>query len=122
MARSRKASLTLQEAQQRLELREGEPLQNSEQTLIGGRSLVDSLNSDLPELIGIAEQVMSTATKALDQARSTLRTAQQAISPDSPLYYELNSTLRELKTAATAIRVFAEYIQRNPNALLTGNH
>jgi paraquat-inducible protein B len=116
------ATLTLQEAQKRLELREGEPLQTLNQTLSGGRNLVDNLNRDLPQLVAAAEQVMGTVTKALDQAQATLRTAQQAISPDSPLYYELNSTLRELKTAATAIRVFAEYIQRNPNALLTGNH
>jgi paraquat-inducible protein B len=118
---SSEASLTLQEARDRLQLREGEPLQTLNGTLLDGRRLIDNLNNSLPVLIATAEQVMKTITTALDQASTTLRSAQSAISPDSPLYYELNSTLRELKTAATAIRVFAEYIQRNPSALLTGN-
>jgi len=115
------ASLTLQEAHDRLQMREGEPLQTLNGTLMDGRRLIDNLNNSVPVLIATAEQVMKTITTALDQAAITLRSAQSAISPNSPLYYELNNTLRELKTAATAIRVFAEYIQRNPSALLTGN-
>jgi len=122
MNASSEASLTLQDARDRLQLREGEPLQTLNGTLTDGRRLIDNLNNNLPVLIATAEQVMKTTTTALDQASTTLRSAQSAISPDSPLYYELNSTLRELKTAATAIRVFAEYIQRNPSALLSGNH
>ena len=122
MSTSDQASLTLQEARKRLELREGEPMQNLNGVLVDGRRLVDNLNGNLPQLVAAAEQVLATVSKALNQADATLQTAQQAIAPSSPLYYQLNNTLRELKGAATAIRIFAEYIQRNPNALLTGNH
>jgi hypothetical protein len=65
--------------------------------------------------------VLAKASTALDQAQSFLLAAQRVISPSSPIYFELNSTLTEFKSAARAVRVFAEYIQRNPNALLTGN-
>ena len=119
---SDQANLTLQEAHKRLELREGEPMQNLNGALVDGRRLIDKINGDLPQLVAAAEQALATVSKALNQADAMLLTAQRAIAPDSPLYYQLNSTLRELKLAATAIRVFAEYIQRNPNALLTGNH
>jgi len=122
MNTSSQASLTLQEARDRLQLREGEPLQNLNGVLVDSRRLVDNVNNDLPGLVSAAEQAMRTATTALDQATKTLQTAQQDISPQSPLYYQLDSTLRELEAAATAIRVFAEYIQRNPSALLSGNH
>ena len=81
-----------------------------------------TLDRTVPPLLAAAQPVMAKMSAALDQAYLTLRTAQGVISPDSPLMYQLNSTLRELKAAVTAIRIFAEYIQRNPNALLTGNH
>ena len=119
---SNQASLTLQEARKRLELREGEPMQNLNQTLVSGRELMNSLNRSLPQFIAEARPVMAKTARALDAAYLTLQTAQRVIGPDSPLLYELNSTLRELKAAVTAVRIFAEYIQRNPNALLTGNH
>jgi phospholipid/cholesterol/gamma-HCH transport system substrate-binding protein len=122
MAASGQARLTLKEAQSRLELRAGEPLQSLNETLVDARRLVDNVDGNLPQLIADAQRITRSASGALDQAESTLRTAQRAISPDSPLYVELNSTLQELRTAATAIRVFAEYIERNPGALLTGKH
>jgi phospholipid/cholesterol/gamma-HCH transport system substrate-binding protein len=122
LSTSDQARLTLLEAQKRLQLREGEPMDNLNKTLLDSRVLIGNLNHGLPPLIAAAQQVMAKAGTALDQASATLRTAQSAIAPTSPLYYQLDLTLRELKGAATAIRVFAEYIQRNPNALLTGNH
>ena len=121
MGASSDASRMLQEARKRLELREGEPLQNLNIVLLQGRKLVDDLDRDLPRLVGPALQMLAKTSAALDQAQSLFLAAQRVISPGSPIYFELNSTLTELKSAARAIRVFAEYIQRNPNALLTGN-
>ena len=115
------ASQMLQEARKRLELRDGEPMQNLNVVLLQSRKLVDDLNRDLPRLIGPMVQALTKTTATLDQAQALVVAAQRFISPGSPIYYELNSTLTEFKSAARAIRVFAEYIQRNPNALLTGN-
>lgn len=42
------------------------------------------------------------------------------ISPESDMRYELQSSLRELGQAARSLRVFMNYLERNPNALLTG--
>ena len=115
------ASQMLQEARKRLELRDGEPMQNLNVVLLESRKLVDDLNRDLPRLIGPMVQALTKTTATLDQAQALVVAAQRLVSPGSPIYYELNSTLTEFKAAARAIRVFAEYIQRNPNALLTGN-
>jgi len=115
------ASQMLQEARKRLELREGEPMQNLNVVLLQSRKLVDDLNRDLPRLIGPMVQVLTKTTATLDQAQALVVAAQRFVSPGSPVYFELTSTLAEFKSAARAIRVFAEYIQRNPNALLTGN-
>jgi len=115
------ASLTLQEAQKRLELREGEPMQNLNETLTDARAFMANLSGNMPQLVRAAGQVLKAANAALSQADAVLRTAQLAISPSSPVYFELVSTLREFKFAAAAVKVLAEYLQRNPSAVLTGN-
>jgi paraquat-inducible protein B len=114
------ANLTLTEARSRLQLRPGEPMQKLNDTLDSTKRLVDNADRNLPQLLAAAHQVLKAATSALNQADSMLSAAQRSISPSSPLYFELNGTLRELRSAATAIRVFAEYIQRNPSAFVTG--
>lgn len=42
------------------------------------------------------------------------------ISPESDFRYEFETTLRELSRTAQSIRLLADYLERNPNALLTG--
>ena len=56
----------------------------------------------------------------LGAASKALGAVQGTVSPNSALYFQLNDTLRQIALAATEIRVFAAYLQRNPNALLTG--
>ena len=114
------ATATLKEAQARLQLRPGEPAQNLNDALLDVRRVLAQVDRALPPLFVTAGETQKAAIAALDQARATLVTAQGVIAPTSPLYYEINNTLKELKSAATAIRIFAEYIQRNPSALLNG--
>jgi paraquat-inducible protein B len=42
------------------------------------------------------------------------------LDPDSSMRFEFEKMLRELSRAAQSIRVLADYLERNPNALLTG--
>lgn len=42
------------------------------------------------------------------------------IAPESAARYELQSLLRELRQTAKSLRTFVNYLERNPNALLTG--
>ncbi len=116
------ATALLREAQARLELRPGEPLQNLNDTLGDARKLLNNVDAGWPQILAAAVQALKTAHTTLGQTDAVLKSAQAALTPSSPVYFELVSTLRELKYAATAIKVFAEYIQRNPSALLTGNH
>ncbi|HUK09455.1 MAG TPA: MlaD family protein [Stellaceae bacterium] len=82
--------------------------------------LLSNADADLPQLVAAAQQVMKSANIALSQADQTLRAAQNVVSPDAPVFYEITSTLREIKSAASSLRLLAEYLERNPNALLTG--
>ncbi|MGB0744240.1 MAG: MlaD family protein [Opitutales bacterium] len=42
------------------------------------------------------------------------------MAPDGSLRYELESMLRELSRAARSIRALADYLEENPNSILTG--
>jgi phospholipid/cholesterol/gamma-HCH transport system substrate-binding protein len=116
------ADSLLREAEARLELRPGEPLQNLNEFLIDGRSLVNNVNRAWPGLVAAAELMLKTVDGTLDKAATLLNIAQVDIAPSSPLYFETLSILREARFAANAIKVLAEYLQRNPSAVLTGNH
>jgi len=105
-----------------------QPLSNSiigtsdqaNKTFVDAQKLLENANDDLPKLVAAALVVMNKAGSAVDQADLTLRGAQKILKPDSPLYVEINQTLQDLRATSTAIRAFAEYLQRNPSALLTG--
>jgi paraquat-inducible protein B len=54
------------------------------------------------------------------QAQSTLAAADGLVGADAPMRYDLNALLKELTGAARSIRVFADYLERHPDALLRG--
>jgi paraquat-inducible protein B len=67
-------------------------------------------------LVNTAAAVLST----LEQMRQTLTSAQQLITPNAPVGYELLKTLRELSEAARSLRGLTDYLERHPNAVLFG--
>jgi paraquat-inducible protein B len=66
------------------------------------------------------DPLSTNARGALDQGKKTLATAERLIAEDSPLAVNAAVTLRELSAAARAIRVWAQYLERHPEALLRG--
>jgi len=89
-------------------------------TLVDARRLVNNVNGGVGPLFSAAEKDLKDADGTLSQADKALAGIQHTISPDSALVYQLDSTLKEIKAAATEIRGLASYLERNPNALLTG--
>jgi paraquat-inducible protein B len=114
------AKLTLKEARARLELREGEPITNLNKTLADTQRLVNNADKGLAPIYVGADRLVKSTIITLEQAQRTLQTAQATISPDSNLYFQINRTLVEIQSTASSIRILADYLQRNPNALLTG--
>ncbi|MEE9319687.1 MAG: MlaD family protein [Granulosicoccus sp.] len=70
---------------------------------------VESATADLPTM-------MSALTSASENANDVL----QGLSPDSEIYVELSAAVRELRLAARSIAAFAELLEENPNAIITG--
>ncbi len=74
-----------------------------------------------------ARATLKDAGTAMKQAESTLKQAEVTIvnvnsltDPDSPTFYEIGRTLKEVSGAARSLRLLANYLERNPRALIFG--
>lgn len=97
-----------------------ETLVSSDEIPSAIRSLDETLATLNRVVSNVDSQIAPEAQSALSEARLTLQTTREALSPDSPLRYDLETTLRELAAAARSIRLLAEYLESNPNALIYG--
>jgi paraquat-inducible protein B len=86
------------------------------------RVLADNLNSTVSPLMttlqGASRKAEDTMTAA-DQTMVALRTTTE---PASPLVFRMNKTLDDVSNAANAIQELADYLKRNPSALLRGRY
>jgi len=57
---------------------------------------------------------------AAQQAEQTLATIEDATAADSALRDDLTTMMREFAAMARSMRVLADYLERHPEALLTG--
>ena len=92
------------------------------ETLSDVQRLVNGVDARWPEIAASAVSALKAMGAALSRADAVLKSAQAVLSPSSSLYFEAVSTLREIRFAAAAAKVLVEYLQRNPSAILTGNH
>lgn len=58
--------------------------------------------------------------QTLDGLNHLIAEGNELISPQSNMRYEMQNSLLELSRAARSLRTFMNYLERNPNALLTG--
>lgn len=95
------------------------------------RKAVQSLDTTLKSADKMLRQVDGTVVpevrttlddvrKTLDEFRTAVGGAKQALSADAPLQHDMRDAMRELSRAAQSLRGLAEYLDRNPEALLRG--
>ncbi len=91
-----------------------------DKTLKSLQALSQNVNQRVgPLALNIKLTAVSTR-KAMEEARKMLSIVEDFVEEESPLKYEIFSTLEKLSAAARSIRVLAEYLERNPNALIYG--
>jgi paraquat-inducible protein B len=88
------------------------------------RETLKSVNATIKELQLLAADLRTRTTPevnaTLEQARKSLAAAESAMNANSPLQHRLQATLDELARAAGALRSLADYMERNPQSILTG--
>lgn len=80
---------------------------------------VDGLK-DVGPLLDSLKQTSNAANATLTDAQTTVKAANSLLGPDAPLQYDLAQMLRELTNTARSLRTLADFLERNPNALLLG--
>lgn len=74
----------------------------------------------VPELVEKLNELLTTARGTLDRADTMISDAGGLIGSDSPLRYDLVRMIEELTRTARSLRVLADFLERNPNALIFG--
>jgi len=91
-----------------------------ERTLAGAQQTLSTMNSQVPPLSDSLQKTSVSADAAAKQARLTFGTVQTAIEPNSPVNYQVLQTLQDVSAAAHSIKELADYLQRNPSAIIRG--
>jgi paraquat-inducible protein B len=93
-------------------------MKNLDSSLAG---LSEILNSpDLKAAVAQLDETVGEARGALGQAKGAFTNIDSAVEPDSDVRYQLSVALEEVAGAARAIRLLADYIERNPNSVVFG--
>jgi paraquat-inducible protein B len=89
-------------------------------TVASMQHLADDLRAAINPLVKRVDATLGDADQALGSVRQTADAARVLIVPGSPLDYDLRSTLRDVSDAARAMAQLADFLERNPTALLYG--
>jgi paraquat-inducible protein B len=82
--------------------------------------LVRNVDAQVTRLGSSIEEASKSAAAALVEVKKTLNTIEGLTGEDSQMIYQMTTTLKELSAAARSIRVWAEYLERHPEALVRG--
>lgn len=89
------------------------------QELIDFANKVETMDADLSDLIrDVDEQVESIGKSTV----STLQSVEDMVAEDSSIRHDLGLLLREGAGAARSLRILADYLEQNPDALLKGRY
>jgi len=92
-------------------------LQSLETALNSAEKLIKNIDATVvPETRLMLEDVRKT----LNEANKALAGAKQTLSVEAPLQQDLRETLREVSRAAQSLRVLGDYLERHPEALISG--
>lgn len=97
-----------------------ETVANLNGAIAGIRQLTGHLDGQSDALFTSLKTTSDTTTAAIEQGRKTLESLQTVIEPGSPIVTQLAATLDELRRTARAMRLLADYLERNPSAVIRG--
>lgn len=89
-------------------------------TLADIRALVATTDQRMEPLVARAEDSLENLSQLMHEAGGLLGSLSAEVNADSDLNYQMRRTLEEAQAAARSLRQLAEFLERNPEALLRG--
>ena len=93
---------------------------NLNEAIGDGRKLIRNVDGSVESIKVKLDGTLTAATSALEEARKLIQDLDSSAAPDARLMYQLTETLAEVQKAARSISTLADYLERNPEALLSG--
>jgi phospholipid/cholesterol/gamma-HCH transport system substrate-binding protein len=84
------------------------------------QQLAGRANEELMQSSKSLQLTSANATQTLEQTQLTLKSLRDTIGAGSPMNYQLGQTLIDVSQAARAMKQLADYLDRNPSAILRG--
>jgi paraquat-inducible protein B len=97
-----------------------EALAQLKATLGAYEKLGNHVDADLGPVLADLRQAVGDARMALVGLDGAASATSRLVAPEAPVAVRLSDALGEVSRAAAAVRELADYLQRNPNALLVG--
>jgi paraquat-inducible protein B len=98
-----------------------DPLAGSiKQTSDDARKLVNNVNKRVRPIQADLAKTSKSLRAALDTAENALEEVDGMVSENSEFRYQIDIFLREITLMARSLRSFADYLERNPDALIRG--
>jgi len=95
-------------------------LATTRETLVEVKPRIAPLAGRFDSGVSRLEATLHQLDQTLGSVKTSLGSFDTLIDPQAPLVYQLTTTLTDLSEAARSIRQFTDYLDRNPNALITG--
>ena len=97
-----------------------ETMKNLNEAVASARRLADDAGRRVDPLLARLDSTLAGADQTFTSVRNTAGTANTLIEPGSPLDHDLRKALQDVSTAARSLAQFADFLERNPSALLYG--
>jgi len=81
-----------------------------------------ALLSESRQTLTDMRKAMDGASKTMADASRTFAAAERTFAPDAPFFGDLQDAAREFSRTAQSLRALADYLERNPQALLRGKN
>ena len=84
------------------------------------QQIVGRIDAAATPLLGSVSAAAQSANATLREAQAAIASIERTVGANSALTGDAESLMQELSRAARSIRVFADYLDRHPDALLRG--
>jgi len=90
------------------------------EAMVSARDTLNEIRPRIPQLASGVDSASNRLQGSLKRFDTTLGSVNRLVDPRAPLVYQLTTTLGDLGKAAQSIRELADYLDRNPSAIITG--